>query len=43
MELSYNYCINLNIVDMLLNQKDIDELAKMYIEMIDIIFELNNN
>lgn len=28
---------------MLLNQKDLDELAKMYIEMIDIIFELNNN
>ena len=43
MELSYNYCINLNIINMLLNQKDIDELAKMYIEMIDIIFELNNN
>lgn len=28
---------------MLLNQKEIDELAKMQIEMIDLIFELNHN
>lgn len=28
---------------MLLTQEEIDELAKMYIEMIDLIFELNDN
>ena len=28
---------------MLLTQEEIDELAKSYIKMIDIIFELNNN
>lgn len=27
---------------MILNQKDYDELAKIYISMIDMIFELNN-
>lgn len=28
---------------MLLTQEELDELAKMYIEMLDIIFELNDN
>lgn len=27
---------------MLLNSKQLDELAKLYIEVLDIIFELNN-
>lgn len=28
---------------MLLTQEELDELAKMYIKMIDLIFELNDN